>query len=648
MNIEIGSLFAPDGLVAAQDERFEERPQQVAMAEAVWEALVNERGLVVEAGTGVGKSLAYLLPAALWAVANNTRVLVSTHTRALQEQLLERELPLVERVLREMGLVFRHAMLMGADNYLCVERLRRAALQPSLQGGGDGALLQQLRDWASTATTAHRSALPRLVPASVWHRIVRDPDLCQGSGGGRWADGCLYRRDRERAERSHLLVVNHALLLSGARLPAYDALIVDEAHTFEDAASSHFGLAASQSRGARLVSDAEALARAAAASGEALLGEAGRAAEAWRAFLDQVACEHGRKEGDLEPGGRLLDEAERELPGALARAEAALGELAVAFAGKDLELEARTLQLRFAGLRHDAESILSASDSALARWVQWGPWGVELRAAPLEVGERLADALLSRGMPVIMTSATLSSGRGLAAFKRAVGFDGARELALDSPFDYEKQAALLLWDGLPEPSEDEDYAKELAAACKAVVKQVPGGVFLLFSSWKMMRRVHAKLRRSIKDRPLWIQGDAGHEALVSEFMSAGNAVLLGVDTFWQGVDVPGSALSCVVLVKLPFPNLASPVEEARRKHYESLEKSYFGEYSLPKAVLKLRQGFGRLIRSAADRGAVVILDPRIRTKRYGASFLEALPKCRRLKDVSELGEFFAEQDKTPA
>ena len=362
-----------------------------------------------------------------------------------------------------------------------------------------------------------------------------------------------------------------------------------------------------------------------------------------QAFLKAIAASNGRTEAASEPGGRLLDgELIPEAPPALAALDSCLAGMAEHCAQTDEEVEARTLQTRLSALRVDLKTLVEDKALETARWVQWSPSGIELRASPLEVAERLAQGLLSRGIPVVMTSATLSSGKGLKQFKAALGFEGAGELILDSPYDYESQAALLLLDELPAPADDEAYAATIAGVCKEVVDRVPGGVFLLFSSWKALRRVHGELRGRIKDRPLWIQGTSGNEALLADFTSAGNAVLLGVDTFWQGVDVPGDALSCVVLAKLPFPNFASPVEEARRRFFDSLEKGYFEHHSLPRAVMKFRQGFGRLIRSGTDRGAVVVLDPRITKKPYGRKFIAALPKCRRLDSLEALGAFFRE------
>ena len=336
----------------------------------------------------------------------------------------------------------------------------------------------------------------------------------------------------------------------------------------------------------------------------------------------------------------LSDSEDFAVPQALAVFEKALASLATPEPDTDEELELRVLTLKLRSLRSDLSAILGASTEETARWVEWSRSGVELRLSPLEVAGLLEEGLFAQAIPVIMTSATLSSGAGLKRFKAQVGLPHAKELQLDSPFDFASQAGLLVLDDLPEPSEDDAYAKAVAARCAKIVERVPGGLFILFSSWKMLRKVHEKLRRKIKGRPLWMQGSSGNEALLAHFIEDGRAVLLGVDTFWQGVDVPGSALSCVVLVKLPFPSFGSPVELARRRWFESLGRSYFDAYSLPRAVMKFRQGFGRLIRTSTDRGAVVVLDSRISRRGYGNAFLEALPRTRRLETIEELGKFF--------
>lgn len=627
------------GALARVLKRHESRPPQEAMARAVWQAFDSEHDLIVEAGTGVGKSLAYLLPAALWAVRHDRRVLISTHTRALQEQLLNHELPAVMKILSEGGLPLRYAMLMGAENYLCVQRLTRLAAQPSLVSEGGEKVVAALAQWAQKADTGHRSNLPELVPETLWRKLHRDTDVCLGPGGPYW-DRCLWRKDREKAERAHIVVVNHALLLSGARLPPYDAMVIDEAHNLEEAATARYGSHVSLGR-------MSAVAEEAAATGKLLgrepLAEAALAALAGMArFLERLARERGLEGPDDEAAGKLLEKTPEALPAPLLALDRALAETAAELEGRPEETDVRLLHGRVAALGADLVHILKPDAGETARWVAWPRAGPELRSAPLDVGRRLSEGLFSKGVPAVLTSATLRAGdEGVKDFKTRVGLPQARELVLDSPYDYRSQAALWLADGVPSPQEEGAHAAAVAERCAEIVQAVPGGVFILFSSWRLLRKVHAALRRRVKGRPVWAQGAAGHEALLEQFEAAGDAVLLGVDTFWQGVDVPGPALSCVVLVKLPFPNISSPVEEARKRWLEDNGREYFRDWSLPKAVMKFRQGFGRLIRSSTDRGAVVVLDSRLLHKGYGKAFTASLPSCKRLEGLEDLRSFFA-------
>ena len=634
--MKLEEVFAPAGALARVLPGWEPRAPQSAMAEGVAKALDREECLVVEAGTGVGKSLAYLIPAALWAVRNARRVIVSTHTRALQEQLLNGDLPVVAKVLGELGLPLKYSMLMGADNYLCVQRLTRLRAQPALISDEAQQTVATLDAWARDAQTGYRANLPVPVPQNLWDRLARDTDICFGQAGPMW-ERCLWRKDRERADKASIVVVNHALLLSGARLPPFDALILDEAHNLEEAAVSRFGCEVSLGRLVTLCDDVRMMGKLA---GDELLSNSADAAEsAGAGLLVELARAHELQGADDEVSGRLLEGAPQDAPPELAALDGTLASAVARHEGRAWEADVRALQARAVQLGRDLTEILKPAP-ATARWVAWPRTGPELRAAPLDVGRRLAEGLFSRGVPTILTSATLASGDGLKGFKTRVGLPDAVELALDSPYDYAAQAALWCVEGVPDPSDENAHAAAVAKHCEDIVARVPGGVFLLFSSWKLLKRVHALLRKSIKDRPVWAQGTTGHDALLEQFAEAGDAVLLGVDTFWQGVDVPGPALSCVVLTKLPFSNVSSPLEEARRRWFEENEGDYFRDWSLPKAVMKFRQGFGRLIRSGTDRGAVVCLDSRLLRKGYGKAFLKALPPCRRLESLEELANFF--------
>lgn len=635
--MDLAALFGPEGALARARSGWEPRPAQEAMAGAVWQSLERGGDLVVEAGTGVGKSLAYLLPAALWAATRDRRVIVSTHTRALQEQLLNHELPTAARAMEALGLPLRYAMLMGADNYLCVQRLARLRARPDAVSETGKDTLDRLDAWTKNAQSGHRSNLPELIPQNLWDRVARDTDVCMGPGGPYW-DRCLWRRDRERADRAHILVVNHALLLSGARLPPSDAMILDEAHNLEDAAVSRYGVTASLHRAVALMDEVRTAAklyaddRLATLADEAIAGVGG--------FIEGIAKENGLRDSDDDNQGKLLESTPDLPPAALVALDRALAEAAAAAEGRPDETEMRMLHAQVAQYGHALMAVLKPDSSATARWVAWPRTGPELRAAPLDVGKRLAEGLFSRGIPSILTSATLSTGDGLKDFKSRVGLPEARELVLDSPFDYATQAAFWAVEGLPDPKDEEAHAEAVTQMCADIIGRVPGGVFLLFSSWKLLKKVHAMLRKKITERPVWAQGNTGHDALVREFEAAGDAVLLGVDTFWQGIDVPGEALSCVVMVKLPFPNVSSALEEARRRWLDENGREYFKDWSLPRAVMKFRQGFGRLIRSGTDRGAVICLDSRVLKKGYGKTFLRSLPPCRKIGSLDELGKFF--------
>lgn len=636
--MDLAALFGPEGALARARSGWEPRPAQEAMAGAVWQSLERGGDLVVEAGTGVGKSLAYLLPAALWAATRDRRVIVSTHTRALQEQLMNHELPTAARAMEALGLPLRYAMLMGADNYLCVQRLSRLRSRPESVSETGKETLARLDAWTRNAQSGHRSNLPELVPQNLWDRVARDTDVCMGQGGPYW-DRCLWRRDRERADRAHILVVNHALLLSGARLPPSDAMILDEAHNLEDAAVSRYGVTASLHRAVALMDEVRTAAKlyaddALATLADETIAEIGR-------FIEGIAKDSGLRESDEDNQGKLLEHTPDAPPAALIALDKALALAAAAAEGRPDETEMRMLHAQVAQYGHALMAVLKPDSEATARWVAWPRTGPELRAAPLDVGKRLAEGLFSRGIPSILTSATLSTGDGLKDFKSRVGLPEARELVLDSPFDYATQAAFWAVEGIPDPKDEEAHAEAVTQMCADIVARVPGGVFLLFSSWKLLKKVHTMLRKKIPDRPVWAQGNTGHDALVREFEAAGDAVLLGVDTFWQGIDVPGAALSCVVMVKLPFPNVSSALEEARRRWLDENGREYFKDWSLPRAVMKFRQGFGRLIRSGSDRGAVICLDSRVLKKGYGKSFLRSLPPCRKIGSLDELGKFFA-------
>ena len=423
----------------------------------------------MEAPTGVGKSLAYLLPGALWAVSTERRLIVSTHTRALQEQLVEHELPVVAGVLARLGVKLRYALLMGADNYLCVQRLARARREPGLFEGPSGdRATERLWAWAQSAGTGLRSKLPAPVASGLWGRISRDPDLCLGAASPYW-QSYLYRKDREAAERSHVLVVNHALLLSNARLPSYDALIIDEAHNLEDAAMNRFGLTASSGRWARALDDISSPegkngflgrigGRQESEGVEAAVEAVKQANSDGAKFFAELGASHGLQAsrpsvGEHVIATRRLDPAKlppspvpalKELADRLIHLEALCPspEEGAELAGHVQKLSAMAAEL---------ESILEASGPEWARWVAVPPGRLELCAAPLEAAERLRETVFGRGLPAVLTSATLASGRGLKGFAAAVGVEGCSELILTPLRLPRPRRACSSWTTLPPP-----------------------------------------------------------------------------------------------------------------------------------------------------------------------------------------------------
>lgn len=614
----------------------ERRPEQEEMARAVAAALSDNSNLVVEAETGVGKSLGYLIPAAIWAATTNRRLIVSTYTRALQEQLLEKEIPVAREALRRLGLPLRSALLMGADNYLCVARLERTAARGNFTGSARD-IVRDLREWAATATTGMRSRAPMSVPQNLWERVCRDPQICVAPPKNS-ALSCLWKKDRDAADQAHIVVVNHALLLSAARLPSFDAVVIDEAHNLEDAAVSRFGCEVGAAQLKTLCDDAAEVAKNFPEGGMTAAASAARAAGG--EFFDKVARDNNLGDLDKDGGGKLIDTVPNSTPPEFAALESAIAKLVAAHVDHPQVAELQSLYSRMLAFGHDLALIMSPGP-ATARWVARGEAGPELRAAPLNVGDRLSETLFGRGVSVILTSATLRAGRDLKSFKERVGIGESAELVLNSPFDFKTQAGFWCPEDLPDPKDEDAHTKAVVQKCAEILPVVPGGAFILFASWRQLRLAAAALREKLPGRKIWMQGAHGNEELLEHFAAAGDAVLLGVDTFWQGVDVPGSALSCVILAKLPFPSPASPLEQARKQWYADEDRDYFHEYSTPKAVMKFRQGFGRLIRSSTDRGAVICLDPRLVKRGYGKSFLKAIPECQKLTSLDDLKKFFA-------
>ena len=654
------SFFAPGGAIERALKNFEPRRQQGKMATAVYKAIAERRHLLVEAGTGVGKSLAYLLPSALWAAANKKKVVVATHTKALQEQLVKKDLPVVKAMLEERGLPLKYFLLMGSANYLCLARLERSGAHQSdlFDSPEEQGSAAELREWAKTGASGCRSEIPLKVAQRVWEEVCRDPDVCLGRKCAH-REACLYRRDIALAKQADILVVNQHLFFAGMPIPAFDAVIFDEAHNLEDVASAFMGFSVTDRQVKRLVDDIYN-----PKSGRGLARRLKNPPANWLADMRQAVGDVQFASRDLfhdltaklgfgSFSGKVPARAKRLIepaivPNGLAEPLLALTVLlsqAIGYSQSDLEeAEIKGYLKRCLALAEQVNVFLKCESPDHAYWAEVSyskrnP-AASIHRAPVDVADALRKELFEEGYPVILTSATLAVDGSFEMIKARLGLDKPAELLLDSPFDYEKQAVFYLPPEIPDPQDAAGYEAAVIKECARLPAAVDGGVFFLFTSWQLLERTYAALQGKFPGRPLFRQGEKLPQHLLAEFKRAGNGILFGTDTFWQGIDVAGQALACVVIVRLPFSSPDTPLEEARQEWMAARGMNVFNEYSLPKAVVKFRQGFGRLIRSRTDFGAVVVLDPRIQTKRYGAKFLRSIPACPRLRTLSALKSFF--------
>lgn len=622
---EVDDVFGPGGRLERVLPAFEPRAEQAALARAVADALERGEHLLAEAGTGTGKSLAYLVPA----LASGRRVVVATATKALQEQLVAHDLPAAGAAL---GRAVGHALLKGRENYLCRHSLDGLALLGGSAGAlfrspEDAAQYEQLEGWLETTATGDRAELPFEPRPSLWAELAVGGDRCLGRRCP--ARGvCFSEAARARAADAELVVTNHALYLADAAvrarggdvavLPEHDAVVFDEAHRLEDAAASWFGGRVTLAGLVRLARDVERAARARGASPPVrALRELERAG---RSLVSAVEPRSGRRRLGPDDVDRAVDAAAElgELLGALAEELAGSGEEGDALARRAL----RALT--------DVEACLELDPDRVA-WAE--PGG--LAWAPVDVSAVLREALWETGLTAVLVSATLE-----APFLRTrLGLDDARELVLDSPFDYAAQALVYVPRGLPEPRAPGAYER-LADEIVALCELSRGRALVLTTSYRSLDELAGRIEGRLPF-PVLRQGDAPRERLLERFRTEVETVLVATQTFWQGVDVPGESLSLLVVEKLPFAPPDDPLVQARCERIEGEGGDWFSGYSLPTAVLALRQGFGRLIRTRDDRGVVAILDARIRTKAYGRAFLAALPPCPVVADREAVAAFLA-------
>ncbi|MGA3035162.1 MAG: ATP-dependent DNA helicase [Terracidiphilus sp.] len=672
-------FFAPGGILAKSPLPYEYRPGQLEMAKAVERALAERRHLIVEAGTGTGKTLAYLLPA----LRTGQRVIVSTGTKALQDQLYFRDVPFLETLLGDLHVCY----MKGRANYLCRRKLFALRDQPVLSGLAEIDEYQQIAEWEKTTESGDRAELGGLPETSpLWQKLDARADNCLGSTCPDYRR-CFITEMRRRALESDIIIVNHHLFFADLAvkreaaaapdagiLPEAAAVIFDEAHELEEVASSYFGLSVSNIRFEELARDIDVLLRGKEGSAGIPIATQ-QLRERARLFFAGLPHEaDGRhpfanREEFLETSGDLY----LGVRSSLRVLEAEMERLS------EVD-EAPGLGKRITRLRSELEFLLESNAHNMVYWIDRRAFGASSRseekgagsspyinagnkggalapdgrrstspaqratvrstiqATPIDVSELLHELVFEPIPTVILTSATLTVQGGFEHLRRRLGLAEARELVVPSHFRYGEQALLYLPPEMPDPRSPE-FVSAASRTIQRVLAHSRGRAFCLFTSYSQMRALY-DLLLPVLDYPILLHGTAPRKALLEEFRATPNAVLFGTSSFWQGVDVQGEALSCVIIDRLPFAVPSDPVVQARMRAIEENGGRPFFDYQLPEAVLTLKQGFGRLIRSLQDRGVLVLLDPRIRTQRYGQTFLQSLPPYRMTTTITDVEAFF--------
>jgi ATP-dependent DNA helicase DinG len=647
-------IFGPDGLIAQAHPEYEYRPGQIQMARAVMRAFEERRHVIVEAGTGTGKTLAYLVPAVAAALGGRGRVIVSTGTKNLQEQLMEKDIPFLQSVLPKK---FTAAYMKGRNNYVCLQRLKRAESSPVLEGLAEVDYFEEITHWVKQSVTGDRAELANLPESlSFWRHIDARSEICTGQKCPDF-DPCFITRMRDRAQQADIIVVNHHLFFAdlalrnsayGSVLPDYSAVILDEAHLIEDVASEYFGAQVSNYQVEDLLRDVGAVAIENAAVDREVTKTSARllrfANNFWMGFREGRG-EEGRypiipgafatRNRDGEMQATALGDLYVAVNGALARLETTLDAL------KDKPPEIENLVRRIRQIRFDLQLIITGEEKKFVYWLERRGRGLFLRASPIDVSALLEDRLFGEVATVVLTSATLSSAGSFSFIRQRLGLDHAEGLIAESTFDYQSQALLYLPPKMPDPR-SHDWAEAAAAEVVKIVNATEGRAFVLSTSFAGMQSLYDLVAPEL-DYPCFLQGSASKSRLLERFRETPNAVLFATSSFWQGVDVRGEQLSCVIIDKLPFAVPTDPIVAARQRYIEEQGGSSFHEYSVPQAIISLKQGLGRLIRSTTDRGVLAILDPRLRTKSYGRLFLRSLPPCRVTSQISELTAVFEEK-----
>ena len=658
----VASAFSDDGPIARALSGFEPRDGQRRMAEAVASIVENGGTLLAEAGTGTGKTLAYLIPAIL----SRQRVLVSTGTKNLQEQIFFKDIPALREAL---GVQFTATLMKGRSNYLCLHRWE--SYRDGVEGGtsaggrlieaGDHVFLPVIQEWARSTTTGDRAEI-RDLPEDValWKEISAEADVCLGIECPRYGD-CFVTQMRQRAAASDVVIVNHHLLCADAAvrqsaygevIPSCATLVVDEAHQLEDVATQYFGVSFSSYRIDDLVGDGERMLASASfdpRQTDAIATALMRTGDASRQFFSGIALArmlHGSAESRVRYAAEsMLEHAEDglALAGALDDLERTVGQVQRGpSTDPDVPLDpneaAAAIERRARELRSDLKFLLRADDADFVFYLEPRGRGLFLRASPVDVSRIVRAALFDRFRAIVLTSATLAVDGSFAYVKGRLGIGTGEELRVASEFDYATQTLLYLPRRMP-PPKSPSFAEAVARETIALLTRSQGRAFVLFTSYKVLHTVQPFVEMAVP-YPVLVQGTAPRSALIEQFRSTPHAILLATSSFWQGVDVVGEALSCVVIDKLPFASPGDPVTAARIDAISGRGGDAFTDYQVPLAILTLQQGLGRLIRHRGDRGVLAVLDPRLRTMGYGRRFLSSLPPAPVTSDLAAVDRFF--------
>ena len=663
-DVSLYQFFAPGGVLSRQHPAYEFRRGQLQMAQAVEQAIEEKRHLIVEAGTGTGKTLAYLVPV----IRSGKRVIISTGTKNLQEQLFYKDVPFLEQALYgdpASGARLSVCYMKGRNNYLCRKKLYDLTDQPVLSGLQEIEQYRAISAWEKNTSTGDRAELAELPEASLlWHKLDARADACIGQKCSEF-ERCFITAMRRKAMESDIIIVNHHLFFAdlaiklqadGAPdagiLPDAGAVIFDEAHELEDVAGNYFGISVSNLRVEELARDVEISLQRSSLLSPALAGAVGSLRDRSRFFFDLLPPGDGRfafesRREFLEENGdefvalnQALTRLSGELDGLPQKPEEVFN-----FVRRTQEIQ---VQLGFAMESDDHNTVFwierrggrwaNRGSSSSAEAASRGRQNVFLQATPIDVGPIMRECLWSKLDCAVLTSATLAVGGGFDYIRRRLGLEHARESVLPSHFDYESQALFYVPPDLPD-ARTPQFTVQAADRIRRLLEISRGRAFVLFTSYAQMNDIYQRLLGEV-EFPLLRQGDAPKGALLEEFRLTPNAVLFATSSFWQGVDVQGEQLSCVIIDRLPFAVPSDPVVAARVKAIDADGGNAFFQYQVPAAVITLKQGFGRLIRSLHDRGLLVLLDNRILKKQYGRVFVESLPNYKKTTDMRVVEEFF--------